>query len=235
MQLKILSLNIRRYFEWDNRKGKLLKLLKDKNPDLIMLQETIFDPNQSSKNQVAEIAELLPEFKYNIFTSTWLKFSQRWKILDKPLQIWQWVLSKFELYDIESIFLKKEDDDREKRVLENFSIMKDWIKIPFTNIHFSNSDTLAEKHLKETLEIFSERWEPRIMAWDFNIKDLNLYSDLFSSTYHASSEEFSYMSYPSKDESLDYVLLPKWIYFEKFECINVGVSDHLALYLEIKI
>lgn len=59
MSLKIVSLNIWRYYEWEARKEKIFSFLQEKNPDVILFQETVYDPNFSSKDQTQDIAEVL--------------------------------------------------------------------------------------------------------------------------------------------------------------------------------
>lgn len=76
MNLKIISLNIWRYYEWNSRKNLLIKYIEDKNPDIIFLQETIYDPTVSLKNQTQEINDIL-NYPYYLFSSTGLKNSQR--------------------------------------------------------------------------------------------------------------------------------------------------------------
>ncbi len=230
--MKIISLNIRRYYEWASRKNNIYNIIKELDPDIILLQETIFDENYSKINQVQEIAEKI-WYKNFAFSSTWIKFSQRWVILDKPIQIWQWVISKYAILEIENLFLNKEYEDKENRLLQNFSIELDWNKYLFSNIHFSNSDLFAEKHLIQTLNLFENRNEERIICWDFNIKKLSNYKKHYENTYNSSNDLYDYITYENKNEVLDYVLLPKKYEFKVFKSINNNLSDHNLLYFEI--
>jgi len=144
------------------------------------------------------------------------------------------VISRFPLENIENLFLKKDETDKEFRLLQNFSISLEGKHISFSNIHFSNSDAWAEKHLQQTLNLFSTRNEQRIIIGDFNIKDLGSYRNLYSEQYQCSNDNFIYYSYPQKEETLDYVLLPKEFQFSKFECLDRNISDHSPLYFEIQ-
>ncbi len=233
MNLKIISLNIWRYYEWSERKSLLIEYIKNKDPDIIFLQETIYDPAISLVNQTQEINDIL-NYPYCLFSSTGLKYSQRWKALDFPIQIWQWIISKYKISNIENIFLQKHTLDKENRLLQNVSIWNKNEEIMFSNVHFSNNDLWAESHLTQTLALFEERQEDRILLWDFNIKNLSNYSDRYKEQYNCSSDLFEYESYSNKHESLDYVLLPKKFTFESFECIDNGISDHSPVYFEIK-
>jgi hypothetical protein len=77
--------------------------------------------------------------------------------------------------------LQKDTTDKENRLLQNFTLGYPEKPIYFSNIHFSNSDTWAENHLKETINILKKRQEKRIIIGDFNIKNLSHYSNLYHS------------------------------------------------------
>jgi len=57
--MKILTLNIWRYFDWEKRKSNLIKFLKKENADIVFLQEAAFDDRLKWDNQVQEINEEL--------------------------------------------------------------------------------------------------------------------------------------------------------------------------------
>jgi hypothetical protein len=76
MILKIVSLNIWRYYEWEKRKEKIYSYLQENESDIILFQETIYDASFSFKNQTQIIAENLG-YLYSLFSSTGLKYSQR--------------------------------------------------------------------------------------------------------------------------------------------------------------
>lgn len=70
--LKVMTLNINYYGmkhgPWSVRKGLIQKAIQDTNPDIIALQAVQKDPAiDDGIDQAAQLAELLPEYKYVIF------------------------------------------------------------------------------------------------------------------------------------------------------------------------
>ncbi len=61
MEIKVLTINIWRYFDWDKRKEKLISLLKKQDSDIVFLQEAAYDDRlkEKYKNQVHELNEAL--------------------------------------------------------------------------------------------------------------------------------------------------------------------------------
>ncbi len=226
--IKILSLNIWRYYEWERREQLILNLIGEIQPDLIFLQEAQYDERYAKVNQTELLAKLTG-YSYSFFAATGVKDSQQWVMLDVPVQIGQGVISRFPLHSCESICLTRQLEDRHPRVLQHFSVEKEDKIYNFSNIHFSNRDDWAELHLWETLNMYERRKEKRIMIGDFNIKNLSGYQDLYRDNYVNSADIHDYVSYPTKNERLDYVLLPKEYNLEDFQILSGEYSDHSAL------
>jgi len=49
MEFKILTLNVWRYYEWEKRKEKVIKFLKNQNAEIIFLQEAAHDERLINK------------------------------------------------------------------------------------------------------------------------------------------------------------------------------------------
>lgn len=145
------------------------------------------------------------------------------------MQIGQGVMSRLPLFSRESISLTRQIEDVHPRILQHFSVEKDGKTYSFSNVHFSNRDDWAELHLRETLDLYERRWEKRIMIGDFNIKNLSEYQDLYGDNYVNSADIHDYVSYPSKSERLDYILLSKEYNLSDFRVLFGWYSDHLAL------
>src|SRR3989344_1563057 len=61
MNLKLLTLNMWRYYEWKERKEKLISFLNEQKSDIVFLQEAAYDERLQDKwsDQIHEINELL--------------------------------------------------------------------------------------------------------------------------------------------------------------------------------
>jgi len=46
MKLTVFSLNLKGFSDWKNRFPKIIKILMDKNPDIILFQEVRFNPKE---------------------------------------------------------------------------------------------------------------------------------------------------------------------------------------------
>ena len=59
--LKIVTLNLWRYYDWEKRKDKVIDFLKKQEADIVFLQEAAYDERLKDKwsNQVEEINKIL--------------------------------------------------------------------------------------------------------------------------------------------------------------------------------
>jgi hypothetical protein len=95
---------------------------------------------------------------------------------------------------------------------------------------------LSKAHLEETKEYLTAHRERPILVGDLNI----LHPDVVSVTlgpagFVSSYDKEPYLSYPSKDEVLDYIVIPNERYtFTSVRCGHDGCSDHRALIAEIE-
>ena len=89
-------------------------------------------------------------------------------------------------------------------------------------------------HLIETLKYALDNKIKPIIVGDFNILHPNWLADVVSSEYLDSYNFKKYISYPSKNETLDYIVIPKEFSFVSLDCSTEELSDHRALIAEIK-
>ena len=143
------------------------------------------------------------------------------------------VLSKYPIVDSEIIVLKKRADDKHTRIIQKVSVLAGGQTVNFTNVHFSNND-YSDEQLEETLKITKSRNETSVILGDFNIFDIQTVSDLYSSDYRASTDFFQYISFPSENVTLDYVLVPRDYGFTSLS-IGENLSDHNALTFELSV
>lgn len=234
MELRILTINIWKYYEWERRKNKLVKFLKKQDADIIFLQEAAYDDRLKSKfkNQIDEINR---ELNYKKFTFLKLAKMTKWhkKSIDWIMYYGFGILSKFPIKHTELIILphiKKEKD---------FGFLHAILKtsegdIDLINVHFENTDEGSREHLKQTLEWCKKRKIKPIIAGDFNIKITKKLIEIADSEYYISYKIKPYVSFMPTDFSnndepitLDYIIAHKDKFsIKEVECIQNDVSDH---------
>jgi len=101
----------------------------------------------------------------------------------------------------------------------------------FYHTHFSNRDPWAFLHLEETITLSKSENELPIIVGDLNIKSAG---EIVKNNYKISWMKSKYCSYPSKNDTLDYVLIPKKWTFGDINCTKDGLSDHRPLITHIK-
>jgi endonuclease/exonuclease/phosphatase family metal-dependent hydrolase len=239
--MKILSLNLWRYYDWKKRFNNIVRNVLEKNPDVIFLQEVQLDKNVSYLSQVEILKEELKEYKYSVFSTTLVKTHQRGQKLEYPIQHGMAVLSKYPIKNSFNYFLNLAEDEKESRSILCFDIEKDKKIVKMANIHFGNREDWAKEQLEEFIHFMYYRKEQRIMAGDFNLFKMPDYQDIFEGyrlsydfkKYKSFSESYENGKMVKKDGTLDYILIPENYHFEKLEVINEYLSDHNALYVEI--
>lgn len=224
MKLKIISLNIAGFKDWDLRKQKIVDFLNYENADIILLQEVRFDASISGYNQSTQLNQSLSE-PLSFTQSSISQFYQ--PSIGPSYREGLAILSKYPIADSEALALAKRPDDNHPRIIQNTDIVIDKQIVHITNIHLSNNQYSTEQ-LRELLDIIKSRKEKRIIVGDFNIFDLRKECKLYSDSYKASIEFISYISFPLKNQTLDYVLMPNEYSFTSLET-RKGLSDHNAL------
>ncbi len=224
MKLKIISLNIAGFKDWDLRKQKIVNFLNYENADIILLQEVRFDALISEYGQSTQLNQALSEtlpFTHTVIS----QFYQ--PSVGPAYREGLAILSKYPIAHSEALALFKQKDDKHPRIVQNTDIIINKQIVRITNIHLSNNQYSIEQ-LRELLDIIKSRKEKRIIVGDFNIFDLEKEYELYSDDYTASSEFSNYISFPIKNQTLDYVLMPNEYSFTSFETCE-GLSDHNAL------
>jgi endonuclease/exonuclease/phosphatase family metal-dependent hydrolase len=241
MKIKILTLNIWRYYEWEKRKEKLIRFLKKQDADVILLQEVACDERLKDKwkNQVEEINEKI-QYPYLSFTN--LMKIEKWH--DKPIDFKLFYgfgfLSKYPIKKSEVIILPFVEKNKK------FGFMHALIETPnepvdLINVHFENTDKGSKKHLKQTLNWCKRRKIKPIIAGDFNIKLISDLKDIAEKDYEISYLIKPYKSFlPTKFSNnklpvtLDYILADKKRFkITKVECSNKKISDHKPVIADI--
>jgi len=243
MELKILTINIWRYYKWDQRKEELIRFLKEQDADIIFLQEAAYDDRLKSKfkNQVDEINKEL-----NYEGQTFSKMTKMAKWHQEPIDWDMWygfgILSKFPINESDLVILPHINKNK------NYGFLHTTLETPLgtidlINVHFENTDEGSKEHLKQTLEWCREKSIQPLIAGDFNMFNLNNLFDLAKEEYQISYKVKPYFSFmPTKFSNnkgpvtLDHVLVYKSKFtIEDVNCISNEISDHNPVIALVKI
>lgn len=229
MKLKICSLNLHGFKGWDSREPKIIDYLGDVKPDVILFQEVVHDLEYGPYNQIDILNKALLYEHVNTSVSR-LYISERTGMNKEGLGI----LSKLPIHRTETLVLNKQPDDKHNRIVQMVDLNLNGTEVKLANVHFTNRQHLSRLHLQELIELLNQRNEERVIAGDFNMYDIADNADLYADKYTASTDFKKYISYPEKQETLDYILIPKTYEFETLETHDGNFSDHSALLTDIR-
>ena len=246
MELKILTMNIWRYYKWDKRKKKVIQFLKKQNADVVLFQEAASDSRLKKFNN--QVEELNRELRYPYHAFHKLTKMDKWH--EKPIN-WDMgygfgILSKFPITSSKLHILPHIEKQKDFGFLHCIINITSG-GIDLINVHFENTNNGSEKHLHETIKWCKLNNISPIIAGDFNLLDTNKLIKILGDSYEISYEiapYFSFMptlfSHNKEPVTLDYIVAhKKKFHIKKIRCIGkevIEVTDHnpvLAL-IEIK-
>jgi endonuclease/exonuclease/phosphatase family metal-dependent hydrolase len=240
MKLKIITINVWRYYEWEKRKQKLANFLKKEDADIVLFQEVASSEKSKWNNQIEEINEMV---KYPFFAFEKLVKMTKWheEPIDYEMYYGFGILSKYKIKEKELVklkhVLKKKDFGFMHCVIEIDN--KDFY---FLNVHFENTDEGSKEQLKKTLKFCERNKINPIIAGDFNMKNTETLKELAGKSYEISyfvKHYFSFMptefSNNKEPITLDYIIVGK----NKFkilevECVENSPSDHRPIVAIVK-
>lgn len=230
--LKIMTLNLWRYYEWDSRVDNIISLIDQEKPDCIAFQEVLTNHAFSDFPATDFIADKCG-YKYRAFAPTLARHNTRDREGNHTqlASEGQAFLSKFPIIESESYFLTFHPEYPEEKAVLFCTIEVDGERIETCNVHFANND-VAFAQLDQLLELVNKRQAQPIILGDFNIYKLaerKAKSQLLND-YTISSELEDYISYPDDKDSLDYIAVPQSKFkLSDVKCPGIHVSDHRAL------
>jgi endonuclease/exonuclease/phosphatase family metal-dependent hydrolase len=242
MIIKLMSMNLWNYHFFEERLPKIIALIKKENPDIIALQEVRDDSRKNKKgnNQLSQLNKRLG-YRYHHFfgymdvNEVNKKLNNKYYDPTNPKVIeGLGFLSRYPIIKAYNKHLKRHKHDAYPRGIICAKFRSKKIFDIFI-VHFSADDIFSRLHLEETLKYAEERNVKPIIVGDLNIRKTQIAHELASKEYIVSSDEFKYYSYPSKQETLDYIFIPKSMRFKSFKCKNSKVSDHSVLLAEIEV
>jgi len=245
MKLKILTLNVWRYYEWEGRKDQLIQFIKKENPDVICLQEVNDDLkfNEGLKNQ-AELIAKLSGYKYWTYGKTDKLLKWNSEVLDREVWMGDGIISKYPIIKETKHILKKYLEYGDSKDLgfvhAKIDLGKD--KIDVLSVHYANNDKSSKLHLKETLEWCETEGLRPIIAGDFNMMITEDVKEVAGEDYYISYFIKPYKSFNPTNYShnkvpvnLDYIITHKKKFIiNKVSCEDVKISDHKPLIAEIE-
>jgi endonuclease/exonuclease/phosphatase family metal-dependent hydrolase len=231
--IKILTLNLWRYYDFEIRLPNIVEVIKNNNIDVVFMQEVQTDESFSSFSQVEIIKKYLPEYKYSLHSVVYKKTSQQGKELLKPIQHGMAILSKYPIVNSFEYYVTQNQGEIEPRSILCFDVEINTKLYKLANIHFANKEDWAKKQFEEFMQFLFSRNEKRIMAGDFNMFNLSEYREIFPG-YKISTDVKNYVSFPKDNYCLDYILIPDEFDFQDFQVLEEYLSDHKGLIGEIE-
>jgi endonuclease/exonuclease/phosphatase family metal-dependent hydrolase len=225
--VKIITLNLRGFFDWDARLPHILSYLAREQPDLVLLQEVVYLPDISPYSN-ADLLNHAAAFPHRHSAIDRMQPSKQYGLYREGLS----VLSQLPVIQSETIILRHQDPDPHQRLVQFIDLEGDAV-VKLANVHFSIRDDFAVNNLREVLGMLEARGEQRIIAGDFNVNHLEKYAHLWRDDYVVSTQLISYVSFPDSNQANDYFLVPKEYELKSITVSEDGLSDHRALAAEI--
>ncbi|MDB5186155.1 MAG: hypothetical protein JWL85_678 [Candidatus Saccharibacteria bacterium] len=228
MNLRITTLNLQGYVEWEARQKSIAEYLQATSPHIVLFQEVVFIPELWPYNRASMLTHAL-KYSYEDSAVTRLQDSSEYADHREGLA----TLSELAIVRSEILVLKQAPNDRYQRIVQLLDFVHNEVDIiKVANVHLSTEDHIARTHLEELLSILAARGETRIIGGDFNMQHLNDHSDLWQDKYTASSSE-PYISFPEGNQQIDYFLVPKEYQLAGVSTSPDGLSDHRAVTVNI--
>jgi endonuclease/exonuclease/phosphatase family metal-dependent hydrolase len=225
--VKIITLNLRGFFDWDDRLPHILSYLAREQAELVLLQEVVYLPDLSPLSN-ADLLNRDAGFPHRFSAIDRMQPSEVYGLYREGLS----VLSHLPVIKSETIILRHQDPDPHQRLVQFIDVQGDAV-VKLANVHFSIRDDFALNNLREVLGMLEARGEKRIIAGDFNVNHLEKYAHLWRDDYVVSTQLQSYVSFAESNQANDYFLVPKEYELKSIVVSEDGLSDHRALAAEI--
>lgn len=235
--MKIMTLNLWCYFDWDNRKDTIDALVKKEAPDFVAFQEAQTNPAFSDFPQSDAIADA-GGYRYRAFAPTYKRDGQ----IDKNGDMTQEtsfglaLISKYPIISSETYFLRQHPDHDEACSVLFCKIDVNGTILDVCNVHFGNSDLFSDLHLNELMDLCEKRGTRPIILGDFNHFDLGVYKQSRLREYTLTTDVAVYESMPKNSGTLDYIVVPSdRCVISSVVCLDEYVSDHRALLATVEL
>lgn len=230
--LRIMTLNLWCYFDWENRKNTITSVISGLDPDFIAFQEAQTNPSFSPWPQSDFIADAC-HYTYRAFAPTYKRDGQ----IDTGGGMTQETsyglafISKYPIISSETYFLRQHPDHDEACSVLFVKLAIDGEMVDVCNVHFGNSDLFSDLHLNELMDLCETRGIKPILLGDFNHFNLGVYKQNRLRDYSVTTDVADYESMPKNNGTLDYIVVPSDSYsISAVKCPAEYVSDHRAVY-----
>jgi endonuclease/exonuclease/phosphatase family metal-dependent hydrolase len=225
--MRITTLNLQGFADWDGRSPRIVEYLRGLDPDLILFQEVVFLPEVSPFSPVELLnRELRLPVRHESVTR--LQPGRVHAVYREGLAL----LSKLPVASTQTLALRREDGDPHQRIVQLVDVIAEDGVWPVANVHLSVRDDFALAHLGEVLQILRAKGERRVVGGDFNVNHLEQHAGLWRDAVLTSSVA-QYRSHPSTRENDDYFLVPKEFRIDQVLVSGDELSDHEAVTVDL--
>lgn len=235
--MKIMTLNIWHYEgNWNIRKNNIIKAVLAEKPDILFMQEVADDQMHQAKDGLHQGEQLNARLKYknlvyDVAEQIRIKHDNE---LSHPLFEGVLCLTSLPLLAHRVLRLKREKEDKHYRAIQLITVSWFGKEVLFYHTHYSNTNEWSRSHLEETRRYMVSKNASPILIGDLNILDSRVIKNVLGSKFECSYEFKKYLSFPSENITLDYIVIPKTRYrFKSLKCNYDNCSDHRALIAEI--
>jgi len=244
-KIKIATINIWRYYDWEVRKPRILSFIKREKPDIVLLQECCDDEKfkKFGENQAEELNKEL-HYKNCIYHPV-VKL-EKWfrEPLNRMAHMGLGILTNISLIESELNLLKvyPENGDKRQEGAQRVKLNFNNNKIDIINVHFANNDKSSVLQLREVINNAKDKNIYPIIGGDFNIIIFQDIIDEADEEFDISYKIKKYISFPptkfsnnKEPVTLDYLIAHKNRFrMEKVTCFeDEEISDHKPLIVEI--
>jgi endonuclease/exonuclease/phosphatase family metal-dependent hydrolase len=228
--MRVTSLNLRGFFDWQARAPRIEAYLRQADPDVILFQEVVFLPEVSAFTP-ADLLNRRLQYPYHHGSVTRLQQGRQYPVYREGLAM----LSRLPVPTTEALVLRHEQGDPHQRIVQLLDVREDGHLWRFADVHLSVKDEFAIHHLKELLGILEARGERRILGGDFNVNHLERHAALWRGRAVLTSEVQQYVSHPGTDENDDYFLVPDGFGIGRIQLSGDELSDHRAVTVDLEV
>ena len=226
--MRVTSLNLRGFFDWQARVPRIEAYLRQADPDVILFQEVVFLPEVSPYTP-ADLLNRRLQYPFRHGSVTRLQVGRQFPVYREGLAL----LSRLPVPTTEALALRHEEGDPHQRIVQLFDVQEDGQLWRFADVHLSVKDEFAINHLKELLGILDARGERRILGGDFNVNHLERQARLWRDHYVLTTQVQQYVSYEATQQANDYFLVPNEYRIDAIQLSGDDLSDHRALTVDV--
>lgn len=236
--MKIMTFNIWRYDgDWSKRKPNIIEAVKKEKPDILFMQEVFDDQRHQTKDGPHQGEQLNEKLNYKniLYDIVEQTVNEHKEDLKQLVFGGLLCLTNLPVLEHRIVRLKREDTDKHYRAIQIVKVLWSGKEVLFYHAHYSNTNEWSKIHLQETKEYFKRNNILPIILGDLNILNPQIIKDVLGNEYKCTYDIEKYVSFPSKNEVLDYIVIPKEKYtFKSIKCDYDDCSDHRALIAEIE-